>query len=140
MNTNRRWSSYLFSWVSLGASFLIDFLPSHQTETKIGKCAVQCSYRYTNEFLYSKSTPSFLCVPKWGIRKLNVRPWPGLGYKIVCRSRGAFNNYVFQILTNFDPLHPWVHKPGHFTYYRRSLHFVISEFVIPTISWFIFRL
>ena len=30
-------------------------------------------------------------------------------------NKGAFNNYVDQILTNFDPLPPRVDKRGHFT-------------------------
>ena len=37
------------------------------------------------------------------------------------KDQGAFNNYVDQILSNFDPLTPRVNKHGHFTYTIYSL-------------------
>ena len=48
--------------------------------------------------------------------KLKGNPWVFIGLKLQTLE-GAFNNYVDQILPNFDPLLAQVDKHGHHTYY-----------------------
>ena len=45
---------------------------------------------------------------------------------------GTFNNYVDQLLPNFDPLPPRVDKRGHFTY---LLSTKVGDYYLPFVTW-----